>query len=275
MEVTCAMMDDFMTLFFGPVAHLMPYWGIFRFGGSLWIFAEVTCSRIGDSMLSDFRPIIHFDATHGHISVRMRFTDHEGVACLSLFGMDDLSSSDFLAYYILDATLGHIPHFDRDYRSPLVYMIIHGYEIHARSMFDFILSGYSEEPLLSHSARFIPFDIVVIPGWSPLSGASFETRRVLFSHFQQIEICSGMPYLEPSLSLFSSAFKAIIGFQIDIQSRFSVRHSESSSSLLGFGVQSHHRFSVSAFRAITIFSSDPDLAQSPNQSITVSARGGQ
>ena len=35
-------------------------------------------------------------------------------------------------------------------------------------MFDFILSGYSEEPLLSHSARFIPFDIVVIPGWSCL-----------------------------------------------------------------------------------------------------------
>ena len=48
------------------------------------------------------------------------------------------------------------------YRSRLVYMIIHGYEIHARSVFDFILFGYSEEPLLSHSARFIPFDIV---GW--------------------------------------------------------------------------------------------------------------
>ncbi|RVW90363.1 Pol polyprotein [Vitis vinifera] len=86
-------------------------------------------SRIDDSMLSDLRPIIHFDAIQGHISIRMRFTDHE---------------------------------------SPLVYMIIHGYEIHTRSMFDFILSGYSEEPLLSHSARFIPFDIVVIPGWSCL-----------------------------------------------------------------------------------------------------------
>ena len=73
-------------LFFGPVAHLMPYWGIFRFGGSLWIFAEVTCSRIDDSMLSDLRLIIHFDAIQGHISVRMRFTDHGGVACLSLFG---------------------------------------------------------------------------------------------------------------------------------------------------------------------------------------------
>ncbi|RVW67833.1 hypothetical protein CK203_061001 [Vitis vinifera] len=98
---------------------------------------EVTCSRIDDSMLPDLRPIIHFDAIQGHISVRMRFTDHEGVTCLSLFGEI----------------------------SPLVYMIIHGYEIHARSMFDLILSGYSEEPLLSHSARFIPFDIVV---WSCL-----------------------------------------------------------------------------------------------------------
>ncbi|RVW12022.1 Gag-Pol polyprotein [Vitis vinifera] len=55
-------------------------------GRSLWIFAEVTCSRIDDSMLSDLRPIIHFDAIQGHISIRMRFTDHEGVACLSLFG---------------------------------------------------------------------------------------------------------------------------------------------------------------------------------------------
>ncbi|RVX19960.1 hypothetical protein CK203_004672 [Vitis vinifera] len=63
----------------------MPYWGIFRFGGFLWIFAEVTCSRIDDSMLSDLRPILHFDVIQGHISVRMRFTDHEGVACLSLF----------------------------------------------------------------------------------------------------------------------------------------------------------------------------------------------
>ncbi|KAL6325823.1 hypothetical protein AAG906_026652 [Vitis piasezkii] len=54
-----------------------------------------------------------------------------------------------------------------------------------------------------------------------------------------------------------SAFRAVIGFQIDIQKssssplsfgvqshhRFSDRRSESSSSLLSFGIQSHHRFS--------------------------------
>ncbi|WJZ94854.1 hypothetical protein VitviT2T_013679 [Vitis vinifera] len=172
---------------------------------STW--TEVTCSRIDDFMLSDLRPIVHFDAIQGHISIRMRFTDHERVACLSLFGEI----------------------------SPLVYMIIYGYEIHAKSMFDFILSGYSEEPLLSHSARFIPFDIVVIPGWSRLwcldfprhhprgvhirsvmrpigvilgssrqiGGASFETRRVPFSYFQRIEICSGISHwgIPPCLSL--------------------------------------------------------------------------
>ena len=51
------------------VARQMPYWGIFRFGRSLWIFAEVTCSRIDDSMLSDLWPITHFDAIQGHISI--------------------------------------------------------------------------------------------------------------------------------------------------------------------------------------------------------------
>ena len=61
-------------------------------------------------------------------------------------------------------------------------MIIHGYEIHARSMFDLILSGYSEEPLLSHSARFILFDIVVL-----FSGYISDLLRiplVLFSGHQ-------------------------------------------------------------------------------------------
>ncbi|KAL6324357.1 hypothetical protein AAG906_012961 [Vitis piasezkii] len=101
---------------------------------------ETTCAMIDDSMLSDLRPIVHFNVIQGHISVRMRFTDHEGVA------------------------------------SPLVYMIIHGYGMHARSVLDFILSGYSEEPLLSHSARF--FDIVVI-----LDGVSSRARGLSYHHF--------------------------------------------------------------------------------------------
>ncbi|KAL6321309.1 hypothetical protein AAG906_016343 [Vitis piasezkii] len=112
-----------------------------------------------DSMLSDLRPIIHFDAIQGHISVRMRFTDHEGVACLSLF-----------ARCI----------------SPLVHMIIHGYEIHARSMFDFILSGYSEEPLLSHSSRFILFGIVMIPRWSCLWCLDFPHHHFSGVHIRSI-----------------------------------------------------------------------------------------
>ena len=69
------------------------------------------------------------------------------------------------------------------YRSPLVYMIIHGYEIHARLMIDFILSWYSEEPLLTRSARFILFDIVVIPGWSYVECLDFPRH-----HFSGVHI---------------------------------------------------------------------------------------
>ncbi|RVW60286.1 hypothetical protein CK203_084072 [Vitis vinifera] len=117
-----------------------------------------------------------------------------------------------------------------------------------------------------------------------LSGASFETRRVPFSHFQRIEICSGMPHWEShprfrrseSLSLLSLAFRVIIItsqlrrsepsslFSFDVQShhRFLDRHSElhhrfrrsEPSSLFSFGVQSHHRVFSSAFRAIIGFS---------------------
>ncbi|RVW86586.1 hypothetical protein CK203_045679 [Vitis vinifera] len=190
--------------------------------------------------------------------------------------MDDLNSSDFSTYYILDATLGHIPHLDR---------------------------GAS----LESSARFIPFDIVVIPGqgclgaWisrviipegyisnplcvplvlfsgyqdrSALSGASFETRRIPFSHFQRIEICSGMPPWE-SVSTFKvtfsvSAFRVIIittflvsAFRASsvFRSTFRVASSVSAFRVVitsQFDVQSHHHhFSVSAFRAIIDFQID-------------------
>ncbi|RVW97605.1 hypothetical protein CK203_046538 [Vitis vinifera] len=56
---------------------LRPWDRISSSTASMW--TEVTCSRIDDSMLSDLRPILYFDAIQGHISVRMRFTDHEGV----------------------------------------------------------------------------------------------------------------------------------------------------------------------------------------------------
>ncbi|RVX07611.1 Pol polyprotein [Vitis vinifera] len=169
-----------------------------------------------------------------------------------------------------------------------------------RSMFDFILSGCSEEPLMSHSARFIPFDIVVILGWSCLrcldfprhhfrrvhirsvtrpigvvlgssgqiGGESFETRRVPFSHFQRIEICSGIPpslslsgllctssLLNPFLDLCESSYwgispLALFYWGIPPLFGFTVSRVD-----FMFDVQSHHHhFSVSAFRAIIVFS---------------------
>ena len=72
------------------------------------------------------------------------------------------------------------------YRSPLVYMIIHGYEIRARSMFDFILSGHSEEPLLTRSSRFILFDIVVIPGWGYLRCMDFPRHHFSGVHIRSV-----------------------------------------------------------------------------------------
>ncbi|RVW13093.1 hypothetical protein CK203_111242 [Vitis vinifera] len=147
--VTCSLIDVLCHLVTDLSCIRCPYWGIFPFQmrftdfhrgymcddrRDLWFFTDVACSMIDDFMPPDFRPIMHMMPYWGIFPFRLRFTDLHGVG------------------------------------SPLVYMIINGYRIHARSTFDFILSGYSEEPLLSHSARFILFDIVVIPGWSRCLG---------------------------------------------------------------------------------------------------------
>ncbi|KAL6315203.1 hypothetical protein AAG906_037435 [Vitis piasezkii] len=198
-NITCSTIDDFMSY--------------------------VACSMIDDSMLSDLRPIIHFDAIQGHISIRMRFIDHEGVACLSLFGeMLTLSSVN-------------------------------------------VVSGWSRLRLMDSR----------IPWRRLLSRISVTVsitrpRYIVFASLTIIpELFINMSS-QRSVVRDSSAFRAIIGFQIDIQSRilgfdvqsryhFSFRRSEPSShlrwrsvilitfrfgvepsSLLGFGVQSHHRF---------------------------------
>ena len=111
-------------LFFWPVTHPIPYWGIFSFqmrfmdlhGGhmlddrcfhvtcssdlsyirchtgayfhfkwDLWIFKEVTCSMIDDFMSPDLWFIIHSMPYWGILSFWMRFTNLGGVARLSLF----------------------------------------------------------------------------------------------------------------------------------------------------------------------------------------------
>ena len=101
--------------------------------------------------------------------------------------MDDLSSSVFFRCIAFS-----MPHWGtfliliEIYRSPLVYMIIHGYGIRARSMFDFILSGYSEEPLLSHSAKFVLFDIVVIPRWNYFRCLGFPRHHFSGVHIRSI-----------------------------------------------------------------------------------------
>ncbi|RVW45428.1 hypothetical protein CK203_079722 [Vitis vinifera] len=120
------------------------------------------------------------------------FMDPHGLARSSLIGCSSRRGHDRYLTESLRSTQSG-PHFSTlgfhhaspSGRSPLVYMIIHGYGIRARSMFDFILSGHSEEPLLSHSARFIPFCVVVIPRWSCLWCLDFPRH-----HFRGVHIRS-------------------------------------------------------------------------------------
>ncbi|RVW75311.1 hypothetical protein CK203_055371 [Vitis vinifera] len=77
--------DDSMSPVFPDLSHIRCHTGAYSVSEDLYGFSQRSHVLIDDSMLSDLRPILHFDAIQGHISVRMRFTDHEGVACLSLF----------------------------------------------------------------------------------------------------------------------------------------------------------------------------------------------
>ena len=77
--------------------------------------------------------------------------------------MDDLMSSNFLTCHTSDAILGHISVLVEICRSPLIYMIISIYNIHAELMIYFLFYVDSlVEHFLSHSVRLILSDIVVI-----------------------------------------------------------------------------------------------------------------
>ena len=210
------MRDDSMSpVFSWFVARQMPYWGIFRFGGFLWIFAEVACSRIDDSMLFDLWPIIHFDAIQGHISVRMRFTDHEGVACLSLFARC-MQGWWYIRYprddslvEPIESHLASCRHrwFELIWFFDMLHFWCHtgAYSPSWSRFIDphwftwsstvmrytpgwWLISFCPDTPRsLSwlRSARFILFDIVVIPGWGYLRCLDFPRH-----HFRRVHIRS-------------------------------------------------------------------------------------
>ncbi|RVW27325.1 hypothetical protein CK203_110321 [Vitis vinifera] len=252
-------MSDFLlgALGYCPFHHYMPYWGIFRFGGSLWIFAEVTCSRIDDSMLSDLRPILHFDAIQGHISVRMRFTDHEGVACLSLS-----ARSRFILFdVVVIPGWGYVECLDPHviisvrYTSGLLcipMVLFSGHQGRSESSSSLLSFGvqshhrfsdrHSESPprfRRSESLSFLSltFRVIIITSQfrrSELSSVFRSTFRVSSSVSAfRVVITSEFDVQSHHHHFSVSAFRAIIGFQIDIQSR-----------ILGFGVQSRYHFSV-------------------------------
>ncbi|RVW63775.1 hypothetical protein CK203_059626 [Vitis vinifera] len=98
-------------------------------------------------------------------------------------------------------------------------------------------------PLFSVSAfrAIIGFQIDIQSPILELSSVFRSTFRVAFSVSAfRVVITSQLRCSEPSSLLLSVlAFRVIIGFQIDVQSR-----------VLGFGVQSRYHFSASVFRAI-------------------------
>ncbi|RVW90541.1 hypothetical protein CK203_031047 [Vitis vinifera] len=237
-RITCLMRDDSMS----PV------------------FPEVTCSRIDDSMLSDLRPILHFDAIQGHISVRMRFTDHEGVACLSLFarsrfilfdivvipGWGYLRCMDFPRHHFSGPWRRSFSHMSitASITRPR-YIVFASLTIIPELFIDRALSGASFETRRSgvQSRRsFTVYDIQSrILGFDVQSRYHFSIdiqSHILVSAFRVV-ITSQFDVQNHHHHFSVSAFRAIIGFQIDIQSP-----------LLGFGVQSRYRFSASVFRAI-------------------------
>ncbi|RVW20480.1 hypothetical protein CK203_109916 [Vitis vinifera] len=229
-------------------------------------------SRVRTSRHLDSIMPLHLGAhTGAYFPFRMDLRTFIEVTCAM---MDVFTTFVLRTCHAPDAILGHIPFrrifmdLRRGHRSPLVYMIIHGYGIHARSMFDFILSGHSEEPLLSHSARFIPFCIVVIPGWSCLWCLDFPRHhfrgpwRRSFPHISvTVSITRSRYIVFASLTIVPEFFvdmsSECLAFRAAVHSRFTTFGVASSVSTFRvvitsqFDVQSHHHhFSVSAFRAI-------------------------
>ncbi|RVW84796.1 hypothetical protein CK203_048574 [Vitis vinifera] len=188
--------------------------------------------------------------------------------------MDDLVSSGFLTYHTSDAILGAINIFSSAFRAISIFssafraiiVLSFGIQSHYRSHF-----RHSEPSSFSFSA----FKATIPSQFQRSKSSSFSVLA-----FRAI-IASQLRHSEPSTflvrcseqSLFSvSALRAIIASQLwhSEPSTFSIRRSEplsfsaiiayrfrhlEPSSLLNFGVQRHHRFSTSAFRAIIIFSS--------------------
>ncbi|KAL6338312.1 hypothetical protein AAG906_018657 [Vitis piasezkii] len=174
--------------------------------------------------------------------------------------MDDLVSSGFLTYHTSRA----ISIFSSAFRAIIVLSF--GIQSHYRSHF-----RHSEPSSFS----FLAFKATIPSQFQHSKSSSFSVLA-----FRAI-IASQLRHSEPSTflvrcseqSLFSaSALRAIIASQLrhSEPSTFSVRRSEplsfstiiayrfwhsEPSSLLNFGVQRHHHFSTSAFRAIIIFSS--------------------
>nr|CAN72437.1 hypothetical protein VITISV_017564 [Vitis vinifera] len=200
-RITCLMRDDSMSPVFPGLSHVRCHTGAYSVSEDLYGFSQSGAYREPSSQLQAW--MIQAHLIFRHVTFLM---PHWGI----------------------------FPILIEIYRSPLVYMIIHGYEIHA----SFGVQSHHHHFLVSAFRAIIGFQ----------SDVQSRHHHFLVSAFRaiigfQIDIQSRILGFDvQSRYRFSaSAFRAIIGFQIDIQSR-----------VLGFGVQSRYHSSASVFRAIVI-----------------------
>ncbi|RVW66482.1 hypothetical protein CK203_065090 [Vitis vinifera] len=205
---------------------LRPWDQISSSTASMW--TEVTCSRIDDSMLSDLRPILHFDAIQGHISVRMRFTDHEGVACLSLF-----ARSRFILFDIAVILGWGYLRTDRIHLMPywgIFPSFSHGGD---RSQMSIAVSVTRPRYVVFASLTIVPELFVDMSSQCVRRSRLVESLLAISSSLRFAAACHTGAY-----------FPHIVSLQSSVQSHrsFTFRRSKPSP-LLSFGVQSYHRFS--------------------------------
>ncbi|KAL6336195.1 hypothetical protein AAG906_011077 [Vitis piasezkii] len=177
--------------------------------------------------------------------------------------IDDLRSSDFMIYHIFDAILGHSSVSVESYRSSWSCMFVPTYEIHTEAM-TYMLSCHDPpmESLLGHSL-WMWMTRTAHSMMDDLRSSDFLTYHTfgaILGHISfLVEICRSPliymiipiirlgPYFLVFFGVQSHHRFSVSAFKVIIASQF--RRLEPSS-FLSFGVQSHHRLSVLAFRAI-------------------------
>ncbi|RVW91041.1 Pol polyprotein [Vitis vinifera] len=223
-----------------------------------------TASMWTDAILGHipFRKILWIFA-EGHISVRMRFTDHEGVACLSLF-----ARSRFILFDIVVIPgWGYVECLDPHviisvrYTSGLLcipMVLFSGHQgrsvVHRSRLVEPLLAIHSSLRFAAacHTGAYFPHIVSLQSGVQ--SRRSFTVYDIQSHHVTFFSLVfratSQFDVQSHHHHFLVSAFRAITASQFRRSEPSSVFRSTFRVRVLGFGVQSRYHFSASVFRAI-------------------------